>query len=102
MFLLANFVTTSKALVTRSEHCPDRTPAGFSGILISEVLHFLPGQGIEEAIAKLKGLLAPNGTLCITMFSPESNISGAECPFGQRMREVYAERQAAGMRNVSC
>eukprot|EP00913_Durusdinium_trenchii_P026155 g24537.t1 len=69
---------------------------GFSGILISEVLHFLPGQGIEEAIAKLKGLLAPNGTLCITMFSPESNISGAECPFGQRMREVYAERQAAG------
>jgi len=69
---------------------------GFSGILVSEVFHFLSGDSIETSLSSLKDLLAPGGKLCITMFSPQANFCGLGCPVGDHMRKVFAEREAAG------
>lgn len=69
---------------------------GFSGILVSEVLHFLTGDAIEESIKNFKDLLAPGGRLCITMFSPYANISGRNCPVGAHWRRIFDERQQSG------
>lgn len=69
---------------------------GFSGILVSEVLHFLSGEEIKESIETFKELLVPGGRLCITMFSPLANISGSNCPVADFYRQSYAERESAG------
>lgn len=69
---------------------------GFSGILVSEVLHFLTGDAIEESIKNFKDLLAPGGRLCITMFSPNANISGRDCPVGAHWRKIFNQRQESG------
>lgn len=71
---------------------------GFSGILLSEVLHQLPGSSIEKTLMAMIDLLAPGGTLCITMFSPNANFSGGACPVGKHMRHVFEERRGEGKR----
>ena len=57
-----------------------------------------PGSSIEKTLMAVKDLLAPGGTLCITMFSPSANFSGSACPVGQHMRHVFEERQGEGKR----
>jgi len=70
-----------------------------SGILISEVLHFLSGEAIDATLREAFDLLTPLGTLAITVCSPNINLGVDEsgrCAIGDAFRQAYANNQAAG------
>lgn len=83
---------------------PDALPpvpnGSVSGILISEVFHFLTGEGIECALANARELLRPGGILCITACSPSMNLipdeTTGDCALGDLIRNTYRANEAAG------
>lgn len=73
--------------------------ARVSGVLCSEVLHFLSGDAIDATLQKVFKLLTPGGKLCITVCSPQMNIATDEegrCKLAENFRSIYAANEAAG------
>ena len=73
---------------------------GVSGVLLSDVIHFLTGDEIEKVIEWVYDILIPNGKLFITVVTPYFNfLPHAEnevCPVCAFMRDEYAKGIANG------
>mmetsp|Transcript_7113 Transcript_7113/g.18442 ORF Transcript_7113/g.18442 Transcript_7113/m.18442 type:complete len:299 (-) Transcript_7113:266-1162(-) len=70
-----------------------------SGVLISEVLHFLSGNAIEETLQQVFKLLVPGGKLCITACAPQIGFAVDEsgrCKLGDLFRSTYSANEIAG------
>ena len=64
-----------------------------SGILISEVLHFLSGEAIEQTLIAARDVLVPGGVLAITACSPYMNFApdgeSGVCPINSVVQPLY-------------
>ncbi len=66
-----------------------------SGILVGEVLHFIPGEDILPAFKQLFSKLIPGGTLCLHC----CHLGGlAAMPGGDQLKAEIERRQAEGIR----
>ena len=65
-------------------------PAGVraSGILCSEVIHFLTGEEVEQSFRRFREVLTPGGLLCLTCGDASALY----------LDDVFDEREAAGVR----
>lgn len=64
-----------------------------SGMLMSEVLHFLSGEAIEQTLNAARDVLVPGGVLAITACSPFMNFAPNEsgvCHINSVMQTLYA------------
>lgn len=63
-----------------------------SGILMSEVLHFLSGEAIEQTLVAARDVLVSGGVLVITACSPFMNFAPDEsgvCPVNSVLQPLY-------------
>jgi len=75
------------------------SPGGVSGVLVSEVMHFLSGEALAASLRTIHDVLIPGGKLCMNAVSPYMNLMPSDtghCPLMTRVRKTYAAREAAG------
>lgn len=89
-----------RGVVTVRCRLPDELPADIgqgsvSGILLSEVAHFLREDELNASLRWMHGALEDGGRLFITAGSYLCNLLGPSCPVGRVAREMRAAGSSA-------